>query len=103
VQFEGRWPPINLHNWRARIFNPAAERAGVGWAGRYTGRTTYISLQIHVGLSPVSVAALAGNSPDIIWKRDAREFDRSRTARQSDLEGAARAARRAVARDGVRT
>jgi hypothetical protein len=32
--------PINLHNWRARIFNPAAERAGAGWAVPYTGRTT---------------------------------------------------------------
>jgi integrase len=93
--------PINLHNWRARIFNPSAERAGVPWAVPYTGRTTYISLQIHAGLSPVTVAALAGNSPDIIWKHYAREFERSKTTRQIDLEGAIRAARRRVARDGV--
>jgi len=95
--------PINLHNWRARIFNPAAERAGVGWAVPYTGRPTYISLQIHAGLSPVTVAALAGNSPDVIWKHYAREFERSKTTRQIDLEGAVRAARRSVAHDGVRT
>ena len=93
--------PINLHNWRARIFNPAAERAGVGWAVPYTGRTTYISLQIHAGLSPVTVAALAGNSPEIIWKHYAREFERSKTTRQINLDGAVRAARRAVARGGV--
>jgi integrase len=60
--------PINLNNWRNRTFNPAANAAGVGWATPYTGRHTYISLQIHAGLSPVTVAALAGNSPEIIWK-----------------------------------
>lgn len=94
--------PMNLHNWRARTFNPAAERVGVGWATPYTGRTTYISLQIHAGLSPVTVAALAGNSPDIIWKHYAREFERSKTTRQIDLEGAIRAARRSVSSPGVR-
>jgi integrase len=95
--------PISLHNWRARIFNPAAERAGVGWPVPYTGRRTYISLQIHAGLSPVTVAALAGNSPEIIWKHYAREFERSKTSRQIDLEGAVRAARRDVSRGGLRT
>jgi hypothetical protein len=68
----------------------------------YTGRTTYISWQIHTGLSPVTVAALAGNSPDIIWKHSAREFERSKTTRQINLDGAVRAARRSVAHDGVR-
>jgi DNA polymerase III epsilon subunit-like protein len=67
------------------------------------GRTTYISLQIHAGLSPVTVAALAGNLPDIIWKHYAREFERSKTTRQIDLESAVRAARRSVAHDRVRT
>src|ERR1019366_7023948 len=90
--------PINLHNWRSRRFNPAADAAGVGWATPYTGRTTYISLQIHAGLSPVTVAALAGNSPDIIWKHYAREFERSRTTKQIDLEAAIRAARRTARR-----
>ena len=94
--------PINLHNWRSRLFNPAADAAGVGWATPYTGRTTYISLQIHAGLSPVTVAALAGNSPDIIWKHYAREFERSRTTKQIDLEAAIRAARRTARRPGGR-
>jgi hypothetical protein len=34
--------PIKLHSWRARIFNPASERAGVGWAVPSAGRTPYI-------------------------------------------------------------
>jgi hypothetical protein len=93
--------PVNLHNWRSRVFNAAADAAGVAWATPYTGRTTYISLQIHAGLSPVTVAALAGNTPNIIWEHYAREFERSRTTKQIDLEGAIRAARRQVARNGV--
>jgi hypothetical protein len=56
-----------------------------------------MSLQIHTGLSPVTVAALAGNSPDIIWKHYVREFERSKTTRQVDLDGAVRAARCPVA------
>jgi integrase len=95
--------PTNLHNWRARIFGPAKREAKVPWAVPYTGRTTYISLQIHAGLSPVTVAALAGNSPEIIWAHYAREFERSKTTRQIDLEAAVRAARRTVARSGLRT
>jgi hypothetical protein len=54
-------------------------------------------------VSPVTVAALAGNSPEIIWKHDAREFERSDTTRHVFLEGAFRAARRYVARSGLRT
>jgi len=84
-----------------RVFRPTREAVGVGWATPYTGRHTYISLQIHAGMSPVTVAALAGNSPEIIWKHYEREFERSKTTRQIDLEVAIRIARRQVARSGV--
>jgi integrase len=94
--------PTNLNNWRNRVFGPAAKAAGVDWATPYTGRHTYISLQIHAGLSPVIVAALAGNSAEIIRKHYAREFDRSRTAKPVPLASALRAARRQVARSSVR-
>ena len=40
--------------------------------------------------------APAGNSPDVIWKHYAREFERSRTTKQIDLEAAIMAARREV-------
>jgi len=64
---------------RNRAIKPAAAAAGVGWATPYTGRRTDISPQIHGGVSPVTVAATAGNSPEVIWTHDAREFDRARS------------------------
>jgi len=93
--------PINLHNWRTRELKPAARAAGVEWATPYSGHHTYISLQIHAGVSVVTIAAMCGNSPEIIWHHYAREFDRSRTAKPVPLEGAIRAARRWVARSRV--
>ena len=59
----------------------------------YTGRATYICLQIHAGLSPVTVAALAGNSAAIVFKHYAREFDRSRGKPSEPLADVLAAAR----------
>ena len=67
----------------------------------YTGRHTYISLQVHAGLSPVIVAALAGNRPEVTWRHYARELDRSRTTKAVSLDAALKAARRAVAKTGA--
>jgi len=94
--------PLNPNNWRNRVFNQAAEAAGVGWATPYTGRHACISLQIHAGPSPV-IAAIAGNSPVVTWKSYARKFDRSRTTKSVPLEAARRAARSVVARSGATT
>ena len=91
------WTPANPNNWRAQVFNPAAEGSCVGWATPCSGRHTYISLQIHAGLSPVTVAAYAGNSPENIWRRYAREFERSRTAGVAPLEVVLQGARREIA------
>jgi hypothetical protein len=85
--------PLNLNNWRSRTFNPAALSVGVPWATPYMGRHTYISLQIHAGISLVIVVALAGNSPEVIWKHYAREFDRARTAPSVPLADALATAR----------
>lgn len=49
------------------------------------------------------VAALAGNSPEVIWKHYAREFDRSRSTKAVSLEAALKAARRVVAKSGATT
>jgi hypothetical protein len=92
---------LNLTSWRNPTFNPAAHAAGVGWASPYTGRHTYCSLQIHAGTSPVIVAALAGNAPEVIWKHYAREFDRSRATDPVPLETALRAAREQGLRSDV--
>jgi len=58
-----------------------------------TGRHTYISLQSHAGVSPVIVAAIAGDSPEVIWKHYAREFDRARSAPSVPLASALATAR----------
>ncbi len=88
--------PLNPNNWRNRTFNPAALSVGVPRATPYTGRHTYISLQIHAGVSPVIVAAIAGNSPEVIWKHYAREFDRARSAPSAPLADALATARARV-------
>ena len=63
-----------------RYLDGAVERATP-----YSGRHTYVSLQIHAGVSPVTIAAWAGNSPKSIWDHYAREFERSRTAQPVPL------------------
>ncbi len=55
--------PAHAGDWRNRCFNPAVKALGLTGPRRTPGRHTYISLQIHAGVSPVTVAALAGNSP----------------------------------------
>jgi integrase len=50
---------LDLHNWRDRIFKPAARAAGVE-AVPYDLRHTFVSLLIHQGCSVPYVAAMAG-------------------------------------------
>lgn len=95
--------PLNLNDWRNRVLTPAVKAAGLGWATPYTGRHSYISLQVHAGPSPVIVAALAGNSPEVIWKHYARAFDRARTTKPAPLAEALQAARDEIARTDVPT
>jgi integrase len=96
--------PMSLDNWRSRVFNDSAAKAGAGWATPYTGRRTYISLRIHAGDSPLIVAAAVGHTnAETIWRHYAREFERARQTRPVPLADAVTAARRRVLRgDGVR-
>jgi integrase len=57
--------PVNLNNWRRRVFLPACERAGID-ADPKDGRTSCISLMIHEGRSLAYVAASVGNSARVI-------------------------------------
>jgi hypothetical protein len=59
-------------------------------------------LQIHAGLSPVTIAAWAGNRPKSIWDHYAREFERSDTAQSVPLAEALLAARREAGATSVR-
>lgn len=93
--------PHHLENWRARVWNPARDRVGPGWATPYAGRRTYISLRIHAGDSPLVVAAAVGHTNgETIWRHYAREFERARTATPVPLAHAVETARRALASPG---
>jgi integrase len=93
-----RGTSVHLDNWRNRVSNPAAAAAGVEWGTPDTGRRTFISLQIHAGVSPVLVAAGVGHTTgETIWRHYSREFDRARTTEVVPMEAAIRAARRRIA------
>ena len=51
-----RGTPIDSHNWRQRVFNPAAERAGVPWATPHKLRHGLASLMAHEGYSAAQIA-----------------------------------------------
>lgn len=53
---------IDSHNWRERVFNPASERAGVGWATPHKLRHGLASLMVHEGYSAAQIAAHLGHA-----------------------------------------
>jgi integrase len=62
----GQQTDNDLHNWRSRVFRPAARAAGlVGAVRPYDLRHAAASLWIHEGRSIVEVAAWLGNSPSV--------------------------------------
>lgn len=90
---------LDLGNWRARAFKPAAARADIA-ATPYDGRHTYASLLIHAGRSPLAVAAALGHaSAETTWKHYSHLFDEARLASSTDPEEAIRAARRRASGD----
>ena len=54
---------VDWRNWRRRVFEPAAEAAGLSNARPYDLRQAYVSLLIREGASVVEVARQAGHSP----------------------------------------
>lgn len=67
---------LDLHNWRDRVFKPAARAADVE-AVPYDLRHTFVSLLIHEGRSVPYVAAMAGHSPRVCLERYAHAFAES--------------------------
>ena len=53
---------IEPHDWRRRIFKPAAERAGVPWATPYKLRHGLASLMAAEGFSAAQIAARLGHA-----------------------------------------
>lgn len=54
--------PIDSHNYRRRVFMPAAERAGVGWARPHALRHGLASLMAERGTGPAQIAAQLGHA-----------------------------------------
>lgn len=67
---------LDWHNWTARVWKPARERAGVDYIP-YEGRHTYASLLIDEGWSVVQVSAWIGHSnPNTTLRHYAHLFSR---------------------------
>jgi integrase len=54
--------PLDPHNFRRRVFKPAAEAAGVAWATPHALRHGMASLMAERGFSPVQIAAQLGHA-----------------------------------------
>jgi integrase len=54
--------PIDAHNYRQRVFNPAARLAGVEWATPHTLRHGIASLMADHGSTPSQIASLLGHA-----------------------------------------
>lgn len=53
---------IDQHNWRQRVFKPAARRAGVPWATPHKLRHGNASLLAREGLTPSQIASHLGHA-----------------------------------------
>jgi integrase len=53
---------LDTHNWRRRVFKPAAGEAGVPWATPHTLRHGMASLMAERGFSPAQIAAQLGHA-----------------------------------------
>lgn len=93
---------LDLGNWRNRVWKPACARAGVA-ATPYDGRHTFASLLIHEGRSPLAVAAALGHaSAETTWRHYVHLFEGARGDKAVPMEEAARTARAALERAGLR-
>ena len=57
-----RCETLDPHNYRARIFRPAAKLAGVPWATPHSLRHGVASLMAEKGYSPAQIAAHLGHA-----------------------------------------
>lgn len=67
---------LDLHNWRARVFAPAAQSAGLPDVTPYDGRHAFASLLIHAGHGLMDVAGQLGHaSGETTLRHYAHVFD----------------------------
>ncbi len=60
---DSRGGPLNLDNWRRRVYRPAAEAIGLETTAPYDLRHSFCSLLLAEGRSPLEVAEQLGHSP----------------------------------------
>jgi integrase len=71
-----RGGPVNLDNWRRRVWAPAVEASGVARPARpYDMRATFISDALHAGVPVFTVAKVAGTSVRMIERTYGRLLD----------------------------
>lgn len=87
------WHEDDWRNWRRRIFEPAAERAGLGRIRPYDLRHSFVSLLIAEGRSIVEVARQAGHSATMTLDTYGHVFDELDGAERISAERAIRKAR----------
>jgi len=87
------WHEDDYRNWRRRIFEPAAERAGLGRVRPYDLRHSFVSLLIAEGRSIVEVARQAGHSATMALDTYGHVFAELDGAERISAEQAIRKAR----------
>ncbi len=60
--------PIQVHNFQCRAWKTVLKNAGVTYRKPYTTRSTMSSYCLEAGVSPLTVACLVGNSPEVIYR-----------------------------------
>jgi integrase len=91
------WRDTDWRNWRRRVFQPAAEAAGLEAIRPYDLRHSFVSLLIAERRSIV-VAHQAGHSPSMALKTYGHVFDELEDAEPASTEEMIRAARATLVR-----
>ena len=95
----GHWSDHDWRNWRRRVFQPAADAAGLGTIRPYDLRHSFVSLLIAEGRNIVEVARQAGHSPSMALDTYGHVFDELDGDKERPAEEAIRKARAKVIRE----
>jgi hypothetical protein len=87
------WRDTDWRNWRNRVFQPAAMKAGLGQTRPYDLRHSFVSLLIAERRTIIEVARQAGHSPTMTLDTYGHVFDELEDAEPVSAEELIRAAR----------
>ncbi len=92
------WSESAYRNWRRRVFQPAAEAAGLGRVRPYSLRHSWASLQLHAGRDAATTAKQAGDSVETFLRYYAHEIEEWSNHASEDPDQAIARARADVGR-----